>query len=158
MPEVLRELLPQPPGGPPGEDELKTLFLELWPDQARHLASYRAKPGCSCRGHLQEAMIKEPAKLATLLEALYRLRGKTFLKPETGEIMDASSPRPGSAAQAAVAARPPPLRHLQGQTRDIPDTPEAYAGLLKDLQKQGLRFTGLSVRQLDNGNLRVYFY
>lgn len=160
LPEVLREMLPQPPGVHNGEDELQALFLQLWPDQEKNLRSYRAKPGCSCRGLIQQEMVKDLTKLQQLLDALKRLRGKSFSKPEPGVPMDSPLVARQDVAQSFPAAgrQGPPLRHLQGQTRDIADTPAAYAELIKTLQGQGFRYAGLTVRALDNGHVRIYFY
>ena len=129
-------------------DEAQRIAEQTWPAIRPSLSRYRTTPHCSsCRAEVLQLAGHQPGRILQFFHALSP--GTEF---DLSPLLDGAPDRP-TAPQPAV--RPP---NLAGQTRDIADTPEAYAELMEELRRGSAQFRGLSVLHLSAQTLRIYFY
>jgi len=130
--------------------ETQRIAEQTWPAIRPSLSRYRTTPHCSsCRAELLQLTGHTPGRLITFFHSL--APGTEF---DLTPLLDGAPDRPPPKIEPL---RPAP--DLRGQVRTIADTPEAYAELLTDLDRQGARFRGLSVlRDPGSDQIFVYFY
>lgn len=122
-------------------DAVSRHFLNLYPKSGNVLAKFRESPNCgTCKSAMKELLLQDPHRAAKFLS---QITGGKEYQLQTEPTMKVVKPSP---------------KYIAGQVRDIADTEEAYKNLIQELQAGSLRYTGLSVRSLGDGRVRVYFY
>jgi len=133
----------------PTERELNTAaaYMYLWPNDGATLNKFRSSPNCgSCRAALIELLAADPGRV------------KAFLKrvnPTEEYTVDVEASGPIGRERAAMPAG---QHSVVGEVHDIADSAEAYGKFVKEIRLRGGRYSGLSVRQLEPGKVRIYFY
>ncbi len=129
------------------EMEVGAAFLSLWPSRGETLNSFRRTPNCgSCKHTLLEVLSEDPGRV------------KAFLKkidPGQEYVVDVAASLPVGVARPINAHE---NKSMAGEVRDIEDTPEAYGKCIQDIRLRGWRYIGLTVRPLEPGRVRLYFY
>ena len=132
------------------EEELRvgSEFATIWPGSIDTLNDYRRKRSCgTCKYRLMELFQEDPANTQKFFARVWT----------TGNAqLDIAGSRARAVPVRESSRSTPTL--IAGEVMDIDDTPEAYAALIADLQIQRKRYTGLTVRELQPGTVRVYFF
>lgn len=140
------------------ETTVAAAFIKYWPRHGNTLNSYRRKPGCgSCKASLVGLFQDDPGRVKAMLKAIDPTEDWDV------RLVDTSSPRKPERITRQGNGRTDELRDqtvvsMIGQSFDIDDTKEAYAKFLADVRMRAGRYNGLTVRSLEPGRVRVYFY
>ncbi len=138
--QVIRSLLCADVSAPTQVEEAnKAAFLGIWPGLENDIDEYRKNHNCSCRFKLMEAMRENRDGI----QAYLRKINKQDEWQVDLSITDSDRGRQRSA---------------RGFVRDIDDSEEAFMALLVEMTQARLRFMGLTVRDIGEGKIRVYFY
>lgn len=144
------------------QSDVATRFNEVYsfPEARMALDAYIRRPDCgSCKRDLATILAQDKDRLKTFTSVIDWNRAFRYTAPdEQDDLPGTDGPvREPASASPWSSGRPRPTQ-MAGQFRDIPDTPEAYQQLLRELNTANARFSGLAVRDLQEGQIRVYFY
>lgn len=117
-------------------------WLELFPESAADVASYKANPECTCKHKLTSLLLDSPDKAMVLIREFH-----------PNPMMVTGLMRDGfDRAKKTVSAS----TDLSGQTMTIDATPEAWAATAKHLRDIDASFTH-AIATIEAGKLHIFF-